>query len=73
MMFAQNALTLCVSTFNVQSQSQWWHFPDASHFNQITAMDLHEIDHNFYYLHIVDLFIRLSAEAIIRRRFIDSC
>ncbi|VDI55042.1 integrin-linked kinase-associated serine/threonine phosphatase 2C [Mytilus galloprovincialis] len=31
-------------------------------------MDLHEIDHNFYYLHIIDLFSRLSAAAIIRRK-----
>ncbi|VDH90019.1 Hypothetical predicted protein [Mytilus galloprovincialis] len=31
-------------------------------------MDLHEIGHNFYYLHIFDLFSRLSAAAIIRRK-----
>ncbi|CAG2240933.1 unnamed protein product [Mytilus edulis] len=31
-------------------------------------MDLHEIDHNFYYLHVIDLFSRLSAAAIIRRK-----
>ena len=31
-------------------------------------MDLHEIDHSFYYLHIIDLFSRLSAAAIIREK-----
>ena len=36
-------------------------FPHANDFNQIVAMDLHEIDHNFYYLHIIDMFSRLSA------------
>ncbi|VDI81921.1 Hypothetical predicted protein [Mytilus galloprovincialis] len=43
-------------------------FSHANDFNQIVAMDLHEIDHNFYYLHIIDLFSRLSAAAIIRRK-----
>ena len=43
-------------------------FAHASDFNQIVAMDLHEIDHNFYYLHIIDLFSRLSAAAIIRKK-----
>ncbi|CAG2221800.1 unnamed protein product [Mytilus edulis] len=32
-------------------------------------MDLHEIGHNFYYLQIIDLFSRLSAAAIIRRKY----
>ena len=40
----------------------------ANDFNQIVAMDLHEIDHNFYYLHIIDMFSRLSAAAIIRKK-----
>ena len=43
-------------------------FSHANDFNQIVAMDLHEIDHNFYYLHIIDLFSRLSAATIIRRK-----
>ena len=43
-------------------------FSHANDFNQIVAMDLHEIDHNFYYLHIIDLFSRLSAAAIIRKK-----
>ncbi|CAC5404047.1 unnamed protein product [Mytilus coruscus] len=43
-------------------------FSHANDFNQIVAMDLHEIDHNFYYLHIIDLFSILSAAAIIRRK-----
>ncbi|CAG2191494.1 unnamed protein product [Mytilus edulis] len=43
-------------------------FSHANDFNQIVAMDLHEIDHNFYYLHVIDLFSRLSAAAIIRRK-----
>ena len=43
-------------------------FSLASDFNQIVAMDLHQIDHNFYYLHIIDLFSRLSAAAIIRKK-----
>ncbi|CAC5382062.1 unnamed protein product [Mytilus coruscus] len=43
-------------------------FSHANDFNQIVAMDLHEIDHYFYYLHIIDLFSHLSAAAIIRRK-----
>ena len=43
-------------------------FSLANDFNQIVAMDLHQIDHNFYYLHIIDLFSRLSAAAIIRKK-----
>ena len=43
-------------------------FSLASDFNQIVAMDLHQIDNNFYYLHIIDLFSRLSAAAIIRKK-----
>ena len=43
-------------------------FSHANDFNQIVAMDLHEIDHNFYYLHIIDLFSRLGATAIIRKK-----
>ena len=43
-------------------------FSHANDFNQIVAMDLHEIDHNFYYLHIIDLFSRLSGAAIIRKK-----
>ena len=43
-------------------------FSHANDFNQIVAMDLHMIDHNFYYLHIIDLFSRLSAAAIIRKK-----
>ncbi|VDI13885.1 Hypothetical predicted protein [Mytilus galloprovincialis] len=43
-------------------------FSHTNDFNQIVAMDLHGIDHNFYYLHIIDLFSRLSAAAIIRRK-----
>ena len=31
-------------------------FSHANDFNQIVAMDLHELDHNFYYLHIIDMF-----------------
>ena len=41
-------------------------FSQANDFNHIVAMDLHEIDTNFYYLHTIDLFSRLSAAAIIR-------
>ncbi|VDI49488.1 Hypothetical predicted protein [Mytilus galloprovincialis] len=43
-------------------------FSHANDFNQMVVMDLHEIDHNFYYLHVIDLFSRLSAAAIIRRK-----
>ena len=43
-------------------------FSHANDFNQVVAMDLHEIDHNLYYLHISDVFSRLSAAAVIRRK-----
>ena len=43
-------------------------FSQANDFNQIVALDLHELDHNIYYLHVIDLFSRLSAAAIIRRK-----
>lgn len=31
-------------------------------------MNLHEIDHNLYYLHIIELSSRQSADAIIRHK-----
>ena len=40
----------------------------ANDFNQIVAMDLHEIYHHFYYLHIIDMFSHISAATIIRKR-----
>ena len=36
--------------------------------NQIVAMDFHEINHNFNYSHKIDLFSRLIAACIIRRK-----
>lgn len=39
----------------------------ASIFNQIVAIDFHESECNLYYLHVTDLFSRLSAAAIIYR------
>ena len=43
-------------------------FSHANDFNQIVALDLHEISPNLYYLHVIDLFSRLSAASIIRSK-----
>ena len=43
-------------------------FSLASDFNQVVALDLHEIDKNFWYLHIIDVFSRLSAATIVRKK-----
>ena len=43
-------------------------FAHANDFNQIVALDLHELDKNLYYLHVIDLFSRLSAASIIRSK-----
>jgi len=40
-------------------------FPLASDFNETVAVDLHELDHSTYYLHIMDEFTRFSAGAIV--------
>ncbi|VDI51207.1 Hypothetical predicted protein [Mytilus galloprovincialis] len=66
MMFAQSALS--VFKYQRPKPKPIVGFFHANDFNQIVAMDLHEIDHNFYYLHIIDLFSRLSAAVIIRRK-----
>ena len=43
-------------------------FPLAKSFNEVVAMDLHELEYNVYYIHIIDVFSRLSAGAIIRSK-----
>ena len=40
-------------------------FPLATDFNETVAVDLHELDTNKWYLHIIDEFTRFSAGAII--------
>lgn len=39
--------------------------PLATKFNHMVAMDLHEIQSNVWYLHIIDLFTRYSAAVVI--------
>jgi len=39
-------------------------FPLANDFNQTVAVDLHQLEHNLYYLHIIDEFSRFSAGCI---------
>ena len=46
-------------------------FSHASRFNEVVAMDLHEIEPNLWYLHIMDLFTRQSAASIIRSKSAD--
>ncbi|XP_064629342.1 uncharacterized protein LOC135488628 [Lineus longissimus] len=42
--------------------------PLATDFNQTVAVDLHELDRNIWYLHIIDEFTRFSAGAIVKRK-----
>ncbi|KAJ8036178.1 hypothetical protein HOLleu_20072 [Holothuria leucospilota] len=39
--------------------------PRASDFNDVVAVDLHKLDSNLYYLHIIDEFSRFSAGCIV--------
>ena len=39
--------------------------PLSSKFNEVVAMDLHQLSSNCYYLHIIDTFTRLSAATLI--------
>ncbi|KAJ8019272.1 hypothetical protein HOLleu_42233 [Holothuria leucospilota] len=39
--------------------------PRASDFNDVVAVDLHKLDNNFYYLHIIDKFSQFSAGCIV--------
>jgi transposase InsO family protein len=43
-------------------------FPLATDFNQTVAVDLHELEKNVWYLHIIDEFTRFSAGAIVNRK-----
>ena len=45
--------------------------PLASNFNEIVGMDLHEIESNLWYLHIIDIFSRQSAAGIIMTKQAD--
>ena len=40
--------------------------PLASEFNETVAVDLHELDHGIWYLHIIDEFTRFGAGSIMR-------
>ena len=42
--------------------------PLATEFNETVAVDLHELDHNVWYLHIIDEFTRFSAGSIVRTK-----
>ena len=43
-------------------------FPLATRFNETVAMDLHELGHNVWYIHLIDEFTRLNAASIIRSK-----
>ena len=43
--------------------------PLATDFNQTLAVDLHELETNAWYLHIIDEFTRFSAGAIVRESY----
>lgn len=42
--------------------------PLATQFNETVAVDLHELEHGIYYLHIIDEFTRFSAGSIMRSK-----
>ena len=42
--------------------------PMASRFNQMVSMDLHKIEDNLYYLHLIDLFSRFSVASVITNK-----
>lgn len=42
--------------------------PLATDFNETVAVDLHELEHNVWYLHIIDEFTRFSAGSIMRSK-----
>ena len=43
-------------------------FPLATRSNETVAMDLYELGHNLWYLHLTDEFTQLSAASIIRSK-----
>jgi len=43
-------------------------FPLATRYNETVAVDLHELDRNVWYLHIIDEFTRFSAGCIMRTK-----
>ena len=45
--------------------------PLAGDFNETVAVDLHELQPNVYYLHIIDIFTRFSSGAIIKTKQAD--
>ncbi|CAC5364881.1 unnamed protein product [Mytilus coruscus] len=42
--------------------------PLATEFNETVAVDLHELEHNVWYLHIIDEFTRFSAGSIMKTK-----
>ena len=46
-------------------------FSLARSFNEVIALDLHELDKSTYYLHIIDVFTRYSSGAIITYKSAD--
>ncbi|CAG2196696.1 unnamed protein product [Mytilus edulis] len=42
--------------------------PLATEFNETVAVDLHELEHNVWYLHIIDEFTRFSAGCIMKTK-----
>lgn len=42
--------------------------PWANDFNKVIGMDLHQLDSNLYYIHMVDQFTKFSSAAIIKNK-----
>ena len=40
----------------------------ASDFNEMISMDLHQLEDSIWYLHMIDIFTRFSAGAIVRTK-----
>lgn len=43
-------------------------FPLASEYNETVAVDLHQLENNVWYLHIIDEFTRFSAGCVVRSK-----
>ena len=42
--------------------------PMASDWNELVAVDLHQLEQSIWYLHIIDIFTRFSAGAIVKTK-----
>ena len=43
-------------------------FPLATKFNETVAVDLHQLENNLWYLHIIDEFSRFSTACILKNK-----